>query len=287
MMQSNSMATPSAAARPADDAVSAATGHSAGMLAACVAPGLAHGEVRHRRHLPKSHQLSYKQHMVLLDISAVPTSLCRSGWWAKLQRAGLSFVRADYMPAAADQPHLSLQQSLRDRVEDETGTRPDGSIIMLAHLRQWGYCFNPVSFYFCHHQGALAAIIAEITNTPWGERHAYVLDVQQAEATAAGYRFRFSKAFHVSPYMPMDMDYCWTFTVREQHIAILMQLYREQRCVFDAAYGLRIEPWSEVALARMPWRYPLQCQRVWWGIYWHALMLKLKKIRFYPHPDRS
>ncbi|MBU1188852.1 MAG: DUF1365 domain-containing protein [Gammaproteobacteria bacterium] len=255
--------------------------------AVAVRPGLAHGEVRHRRHLPQPHQLSYPQHMALLDVDRLPPLLQRSGFWSRLRRAGLGFRRADYMPGPAQHPEQPLGSVLRDRVQRETGVRPDGSIVLLGHLRQWGYCFNPVCFYFCHHQGRLAAIVAEITNTPWGERHAYVLDLNQAEPAAAGHRFRFRKAFHVSPYMPMDIDYCWTFTVRDQHIAILMQLYREQQCVFDAAYGLRIEPLEEKRLRQLAWRHPLQCQRVWWGIYWHALRLKLKKIRFHPHPDRT
>lgn len=252
-----------------------------------VAAGLAHGQVRHRRHVPKPHLLSYAQHMLMLDVDQPPQRLTHVSGWQKLRQAGLCLRRSDYIAgpdSAADQP---LGSVLRDRVQQTTGSRPDGRIIMLAHLRQWGYCFNPVSFYFCHHQGDLSAIVAEITNTPWGERHAYVLDVHAAESVPSGYRFRFSKAFHVSPYMPMDIDYSWTFTVREQHIAILMQLFSQQRCVFDVAYGLRIEPYNEEALVRLAWRYPLQCQRVWWGIYWHALMLKLKRIRFYPHPDRT
>jgi DUF1365 family protein len=260
---------------------------NAGLPAVSVPAGLAHGEVRHRRHVPRQHHLNYAQHMAMLDIGKIPQSLSRPGFWKQLRQAGLCFRRSDYMPGPAAAPEQSLDTVLRDRVQRDVGIRPDGSIIMLAHLRQWGYCFNPVCFYFCHHQGRLMAIVAEITNTPWGERHAYVLNVRQAETTASGLRFRFHKAFHVSPYMPMDIEYCWTFTVREQHIAILMQLYREQRCMFDAAYGMRIEPLGEARLLRMAWRHPFQCQRVWWGIYWHALMLKLKKIRFYPHPNRT
>ena len=272
---------------PATSAEQIVGDDTADLPAVCVAAGLAHGQVRHRRHLPRPHQLSYAQHMAMLDVDQLPDELTRPGRWQKLRRAGLCFTRADYMPAPAHEPDQTLGSVVRERVAHSTGSRPDGSIIMLAHLRQWGYCFNPVSFYFCHHQGSLSAIVAEITNTPWGERHAYVLDVRTSARTAAGYRFSFRKAFHVSPYMPMDIDYRWTFTVRGQHLAILMQLYRKQQCVFDVAYGLRIVPWQQTSMQRLAWRYPLQCQRVWWGIYWHALLLKLKKTRFYSHPNRS
>jgi DUF1365 family protein len=248
-----------------------------------VEPGLARGLVRHRRHRPHAHVLRHPQRMALLDLDALPDTLQRPRPWQWLARAGLRFERGDYM-RPVERP---LAELVRERVAEATGRRPDGPVILLAHLRQWGWCFNPVVFYFCHAGGRLVAIVAEITNTPWGERHAYVLDADTAEPRPHGLRFAFRKAFHVSPFLPMDMDYRWTFTLRPGTIGILMQLYRVGELVFDASYGLDIEPGVPIERSALAWRRPLQCQRVSWAIYWHALRLKLKKTAFHPHPNKS
>ena len=87
---------------------------------------------------------------------------------------------------------------------------PAGACACLTHLRQWGLCFNPVTFYFCEDpDGALQAVVADVHNTPWNERHAYVLDAR--DQSGPDFRFEFDKAFHVSPFLPMDMRYDWRF----------------------------------------------------------------------------
>ena len=97
---------------------------------------------------------------------------------------------------------------------ERTGARPAGPIRLLTHLRYFGYSFNPVSFYYVFDatDTRVETIVAEITNTPWKERHAYVLPVAgAARAGGRAWRFSFEKQFHVSPFMPMDMRYDWRF----------------------------------------------------------------------------
>ena len=106
---------------------------------------------------------------------------------------------------------MSLDTAVRDRVAAETGSRPEGPIRMLTHLRYFGVGFNPVTFYYCFdaEDRRVEHIVAEITNTPWNERHAYVLpDVGPSRVL----RYRLGKEFHVSPFMPMDLAYDWRFT---------------------------------------------------------------------------
>ncbi len=243
---------------------------------------IAEGRVLHRRHLPRPHRLQYRQWMVLQDLDAVPAELAQPSLWRRFSRAGLRLRRSDYL-----QPHHMPQSAaVRQLVAEHTGQPPEGKIFLLGHLRQWGYCFNPVVFYFCHNQaGQLQAIVAEITNTPWAERHQYILPVKPGEYDSKSYNFRFSKDFHVSPFLPMELDYEWTFTFYRSRIGIFMAVNRAQQRMFDASLGLRLKPYRQ--LAQSPWKHPLQCQRVSFGIYWHALLLWLKKLRVFPHPERS
>jgi DUF1365 family protein len=165
--------------------------------------------VRHRRFRPHPHDFRYRIAQLLIDLDELPT-LFAGRWFWSLERANLvSFRRRDYL----GDPAIPLKQAVLDRVETATGARPDGPVRMLAHLKMFGLCFNPVVFYYCHHRdGTLAAIVAEITNTPWDERHAYVLPVAMADRHGQAGRvlgWRFDKIFHVSPFLPMGLRYDW------------------------------------------------------------------------------
>lgn len=248
---------------------------------------VASGLVRHRRFLPRPHQLKQHQHMLLINLNAIASRWSVKHRWSWFHRAGLRFRRADYM-----QPEdMPLRAAVLEKINAAGYNPPDGDIIFLGHLRQWGMCMNPVCFYFCYNkQAQLHTIVAEITNTPWGERHAYVLPVNDAIESEESrqsnrWQFQFEKAFHVSPFMPMDLHYKWSFSMHNEHLVIYMQLQKGERNVFDASLNLKLKAQQKPDL--IAWKHPLQCQRVWLGIYWNALLLKLKGISDYPHPIRS
>lgn len=151
------------------------------------------GWVRHRRFAPRAHAFRYRLFMAYLDLTELDR-VFRGRWFWSTRRPALAwFRRADYL----GDPSVPLDQAVRDCVERNTGVRPRGPIRLLTHLRYFGYVFNPVSFYYCFDTAdtRVETIVAEITNTPWGERHAYVLSARGEQPL----RFRFGKAFHVSP----------------------------------------------------------------------------------------
>ena len=164
---------------------------------------------------------------------------------------------------------------------------PDGPIFLLTHLRYFGHCFNPVSFYYCYDAKGLRveSIVAEITNTPWAERHAYVLDATQNQDRLK--RFSFDKHFHVSPFMPMDMQYDWRFNAPGEHLFVHMQNFREGRSMFDATLSLNRQPFGAAALVRLLLGFPLMTVKVAAAIHWQALRLWLKKTPVYDHPVQS
>jgi DUF1365 family protein len=159
---------------------------------------------------------------------------------------------------------------------------------MLTHLRYFGHCFNPVSFFYCF--GAsnerVETIVAEVNNTPWHQRHCYVLTETMNDAAAPWKHYRFKKDFHVSPFMDMHMDYDWRFLQPADKIQVHMQNFADEQKLFDATLSLRRTDLTGRALARVLSRYPAMTIQIVTKIYWQALKLRLKGATFYPHPSK-
>lgn len=243
---------------------------------------LAVGSVWHRRNTPQPHRFAYRVYYSLLDVARIETAFAASCLWS-VERANLvSFRRCDYL----GDPALALDMAVRDWVWAETGMRPEGQILLLTHLRQWGVCFNPVSFYFClDGTGELEFIVADIHNTPWNERHAYVLDCRQQQGPE--YRFEFAKAFHVSPFLSMALDYDWRFRFDEKRLHVHMLVMDGDSESFAAGMNLELQPLTRGAMGVMPLRFPFMTARVVAAIYWQAFRLWLKRVPFHTHPDKQ
>ena len=243
------------------------------------------GHIRHRRFGPRRNAFRYRIYLSYLDLDELPGLFARRWFWSVRRPAPVWFRRADFL----GDPCVPLDQAVRDRIEAETGRRPNGPIRLLTHLRQFGWNFNPVSFYYVFDaSGArLETIVAEITNTPWDERYAYVLQVADAERVGAqGLRWQFDKRFHVSPFLPMDMRYDWRFSEPGDTLSVHMENWKDGQPQFDATLTLRREPLDGKSLARALAAFPLITLKVSALIYWQALRLLLKRTPFFTHPDK-
>lgn len=241
------------------------------------------GDVRHRRFHPRPHDFKYRLFMVYLDLDEIER-IFQGRWFWSSQRPNLAwFRREDYL----GEDRSSLRETVCKKVTAAGGPRPQGPIRMLTHLRYFGYGFNPVTFYYCFTPDghSVESIIAEITNTPWDERKAYVLTPAMDEEQASMHRFQFAKTFHVSPFLPMDLHYDWRFSTPGQTLNVHMRLDREQDKVFDATLKLKASPLSSWPMARALLTYPLMTLKVIGGIYLEALKLKLKQIPVFDHPN--
>jgi uncharacterized protein len=238
------------------------------------------GTVRHRRHAVRTHELRHRLALAYIDLDELPGLL--DGRLLTPRPGLVRFRRRDYLGA---DPSQSLADAVRDSVQAQTGARPAGAIRLLTHLRTWGHCFNPVSFYYCFDRTGetLDSVLAEVTNTPWGERHAYVL-APPPGSSAKVLSGSLAKALHVSPFMGMDHRYEWSATVPGPTLSVHIASHRDGEPAFDATLALRRRELTRSSLARVTARYPFATLRVLALIYAHGAALRLKGVPLHPHP---
>lgn len=242
------------------------------------------GQVRHRRFTPRDHQFSYRLFMVYLDLDELPTVFQRFWLWSVEKRNIARFRRRDHLGAAKQ----DLKTAVYDLVEQRTGRRPQGAVRLLTNLAYFGFRFNPVSFYYCFDKDdkQLEYIVAEVNNTPWGEQFCYVMDARDNQSVAPMQRHLASKQFHVSPFMPMDIEYDWRLSEPGAVLNVHMENYCEGEKVFDATMQLQQRPLNHRALAGVLFKYPLMTVKIVVAIYFEAMRLWLKRIPFISHPNQ-
>ena len=243
------------------------------------------GRVRHTRKQPVTHQFNYRLFMMYLDLDELPT-LFNGRWFWSASRPALARFRRDDHLGPGDKP---LAGVIRDLVERDTGKRPEGPVRLLTNLSYFGYCFNPVSFYYCFAADGekVEYIVSEVNNTPWGERDTYVLDCRHDDARTDSWRFQPKKKMHVSPFMPMDVEYDWALSRPDDKLSIHMANAENGSRIFDAAINLNRRVIGAWSLAGVLLRFPLMTTKIIFAIHWEALRLWVKRCPLYMHPGKE
>lgn len=220
--------------------------------------------------------------MPLVDLDQLPELVDNIPLWSARRFALAYFKRSDFM----GDPRVPLMDEVRQRIREETGTQHKGKIFLLANWRYFGFQTNPIACYFCFDEAGetLEFVVAEVTNTPWGERHSYVLTAPPNNATLAT---EFSKALHVSPFNPMSMSYRWHSTVPSDTFAVKLSNFEDGERIFDATLNLVAQPFTANVLSGAILKFPFMTLKVVAAIYWQALRLWLKGVPFHAHPNNG
>ena len=246
-----------------------------------VKAGFADGWVIHDRRVPKAHRFKYNMCWCLFDLNRISSWLADNSWWRHNGFSLFSLYDRDYLTNES----IPIKQKVINHLRQDQGVEFSGDVFLFTHPRFLGYGFNSVSFYFCYQQRNLKYILAEINNTPWGEKHVYVFATDDTREATSVNTFAFIKAFHISPFAPMDIHYLWRFEVTPEQIKVKMQLHRKDVNVMNVYLDTKITPFVDNGNHKYLLRKPFQPWKMSMGIYWQALKLWIKKIPFYSHPD--
>jgi DUF1365 family protein len=227
----------------------------------------------------------YRIFFMFLDFAELPALFDIHPMWSYERFNIACFRRRDHF----GDPLVPLDQAVSDLVQKRLGSRPDGPIRLLTHLRYYGHCFNPASFYYCYDSAdtRVETIIVEIHNTPWNERYCYVFGAEQNEHTVQNWRrHQFEKEFHVSPFIDIDIHYDWRFREPDDSLRVHMIDYENSEKLFDASLALQRRAITRRSLTRVLIQYPVMTAKVVTMIYWQALRLVIKRTPFFSHPKK-
>lgn len=238
------------------------------------------GTVTHTRTMPAKRSFTYQVYMMYVNVEEIE-SLCQKSWlWSHTRRFWpASFRRDDFH----QNNELPLRQALQKTLHEKAGIIHDGPIYMLSNWRLFGFNFNPLTTYYCFEKDAAnpSYIIAEVTNTPWKERHSYVI---ACDSESHHHGSIFDKKMHVSPFFPMNMQYNWKGTTPGESLKINLKNSTSGKTCLIANLDLNRIPATEKNLNSIVIQFPFMTVKVILGIYWQALKLWANRTQVFSHP---
>ncbi len=243
---------------------------------------VARGKVWHQRLVPFRHGFHYPLWLVWCDLSEVDAMLARHPCWGRRWRP-VVFRDSDFV----DERSVSLNDKVREKAGALGLDWQEGRVVMLGQWRTLGTLFNPLVLYlhFSADSDQPDSMLAEVQNTPWRERHFYPLKLQKKEQ--GGWEVNHPKAFHVSPFLPMELDYHWHLHVALPGLRLVLEDRKEDQAVFVAGLQLNLLEADRRNMGAVIFRFGAQGAATLRAIYWQAFRLWRKGARFHAHPRKQ
>ena len=241
--------------------------------------GLLDATVFHARTQPRANKFRYGAFYIVAPVDELSQPR-RIGLFS-IDRANVFGLRTrDYGDGIAP-PAVWIRKILSSWHLEEV----DGEIRLMTLPRIFGYAFNPVSFWLCHDRnGGLRAVLAEVSNT-FGERHSYLCFHDGHRVIVPDDVLTSHKVFHVSPFMSMEGEYRFRFSVEQDRVAVAIDLMKGGQVVLKTSVAGRVSPLTSTRLLWAVLANPLYPLKVIGLIHYQAVKLFLKGIRHFRKPE--
>ncbi len=242
------------------------------------------GKVYHQRFSPKQHSFNYKLFMLALDVEQMDKLQGATGVFGFSRFKPLWFNAKDYLRSDNDSKNShhsepnTLTARITDKVQQLGGSDDISRITMLVQVRCFGIYFSPANFYFCYnHNDDCQQMLVEVSNTPWHERHYYLVDIKQKHIC--------EKEFQVSPFMDLNMRYHWRVKPPETDKTLLIDIenhktHGDMNKVFAAGLAMQAKPLTAKNIFKTWCSLPVMTMKIIASIYWQAVKLFVKRIPF-------